>query len=169
MVNYTLELMKSWIEEALLSLAHIDAILLERKVKEECINHRVARFLELTYSCIFHDEFPAMLEIDIEYNKNLNQEAKVLKYQDGGFRPIRPDIIIHNRNNNDSNLLAVEAKLGYLNQNDREKLDGLIKEPYNYSFSLGISYLPTKGYFNFILQDNQNHSIKFSLKKPISN
>ncbi|SDF93404.1 hypothetical protein SAMN05421827_102167 [Pedobacter terrae] len=165
MHEYKTDNIRSWLEESLRSLAFADQILLERRVKEECINHRLARFLELCYPSVFHDEFPANLDIDLEYNKNVNEGAKMLEIENGVLISIRPDIIVHHRLNNSSNILAVEAKLDYLRPGDRIKLSGLVKEPYNYLYSVGISYLPEKKYFRVMLCSRDNEAFLFDVDK----
>lgn len=165
MHDYSTENVKNWIVGPLRTLGYVDKVLLNRRVKEECINHRLARFLELCYTEVFHDEFPAYLEIDLEYNKNVSQGPKMLELEDGSFISIRPDVIVHDRSTNSSNILAVEAKLGSLRIGDRLKLSGLVREPYNYLFSLGVSYLPEKNYFRVVLYSAIDEPTTFDVLK----
>ena len=58
-----------------------------------------------------------ILKIQID-DKNKNTKA------------IRPDIIIHERENNDNNLIAFEIKKNYADSYDLEKIRGLFKSPY---------------------------------------
>ncbi|MGJ1390232.1 hypothetical protein ACR78F_07650 [Sphingobacterium spiritivorum] len=165
MNEYNINNVRNWIGDSLRALMLVDHILLERRVKEECINHRLARFLELCYPSVFHDEFPANLEIDLEYNKNLDEGPKFLEVGHGMMISIRPDIIVHHRLDNNSNILAIEAKLDYLRFGDRQKLSGLVMEPYNYRFSAGISYLPAKEYSRVMLCSIANDPICFDVYK----
>lgn len=165
MHKYHIDEIKTWLKNSLQSLAYVDHILLKRRVKEECINHRLARSLELCYSSTFHDEFPTSLDIDLEYNKNVNEGPKMLEIENGSLISIRPDIVFHNRLNNSCNVLAIEAKLGYLRNGDKIKLKGLIQSPYSYFFSAGVSYLPEKKYFRVSLYSIENGMSMFDVPK----
>lgn len=89
----------------------------------------------------------------------------MLELEDGSLISIRPDIIVHDRSNNSSNILAIEAKFGSLRIGDRVKLAGLITEPYSYLFSLGVSYLPERNYFRVVLYCAGNNPMTFDVAK----
>lgn len=75
------------------------------------------------------------LDIDCEYNKNLDQTK-----QDMSGKGIRPDLIIHSRGNHGNNLLAVEFK-GHWNLNvdrDKKKLRELTSPVSHYRYKLGV-------------------------------
>lgn len=135
-------IIKQWIEISLGELFNSNDIqLIDRKLKEECINHRLAFYLERNKPNIYSAYY-----VDLEYNKN-NRDEKSIQFQ-GAKKFIRPDIIIHLRNDDiTDNLIAFECKKLHLNSNDKAKLKGLLGNGYNYKVCLGISYQPNRNYF----------------------
>lgn len=149
------------IEKSLKELIKKDIGLIHRKVREECINHRLACYLEQFLGEILNisSDVPHY-SIDLEYNKNSNDPKKILIDEHRNVKAIRPDIIIHERENNENNLIAFEIKKGYTNSHDLEKIKGLLRNPYNYQYGCLISYLPTKKYIKVRLLYNQGRDIK---------
>lgn len=144
------EIIKSWIEQSLRDLFRSnDNRLIERKLKEECINHRFAFYLERNRP----DQY-AEYYIDLEYDKNASEKKSISL--NGVPKYIRPDILIHRRTDNiHDNLIALECKKGYLTPNDKNKLKGLKGNGYNYQICLGISYQPLKEYFLIYKHENR--------------
>ncbi len=142
------------IKKSLRELVRRDAGLIHRKVKEECINHRLAcyleRFLNVGSSTLY--------SVDLEYNKNCNDPKKIIIDENKNVKAIRPDIIIHERENNNNNLIAFEIKKNYTNRHDLEKIKGLLRSPYKYKYGCLISYLPTKSYIKVKLLSNQDQN-----------
>lgn len=163
-MNY--EQIRQLIETSLLEIYYRDPELLERRVREECINHRLAFYFETLFSNIIHDDM--LYVVDLEYNKNLGVNDKAIEIN-GEIVSIRPDVTIHKRIDNGDNLLAVEAKLHSLTRHDRNKLEGLLLPPFNYDFTAGIIYHPDRSYFVyrvFRLIDGQINMNPFRLPKP---
>jgi hypothetical protein len=133
---------------SLLEIYYHDSLLLDRIVREECINHRLAFYFENLFSNIIHDDM--FYTVDVEYNKNLSKSEKEIELDDTTIIPIRPDIIIHKRQDNCNNLIAVEAKLRSLRNHDILKLEKLLRPPYNYKYAVGIKYNPNRPYFAFV-------------------
>ena len=135
-------IVKKWIEKSLFDLFHSnDTELIDRKLKEECINHRLAYYLEKN-----RPEQFSLYYIDLEYDKK-NLVNKYISYK-GEKKHIRPDIVIHRRTSSLSdNLIAFECKKNYLNINDKLKLISLLGNEYNYQACIGLSYQPNKPYF----------------------
>ena len=100
------------IEKSLNDLSIYERELINRDVHEDCINHRFAFYLEINLGLFFNIENHKKLSeiynlsVDAEYNKNYKEPKR---YGDKTSYAI-PDIIIHQRNSNDYNLLMVEAK-----------------------------------------------------------
>jgi len=89
---------------ALEAFLHADEYLLQVNVNERTIAHRLACLLQLEF-----DEY----SVDCEYNRD-GHDPKEIAYGSGdddehGSR-VYPDIIVHRRGNNDSNLLVIELK-----------------------------------------------------------
>ena len=102
--------LKEWIENALTDFFNsVDSSLIDRKLKEECINHRLACRIEGSKPEPYLDYY-----IDIEYNKNINEVKKTPRRLAG----VQPDIIVHRRERNDENILVAEIK-GWWNDNSR--------------------------------------------------
>ena len=106
---------------SLFELIKNDKYLLEWKLKEECINHKLASYINsiLPYYC--HED--QRYDVDIEYDKNY-ADLKEARMPDGTRRYIRPDIIVHNRGTNLENLIAIEVKKHYCGQRDSDKAAG---------------------------------------------
>ena len=153
------EIIKKWILNSLKDLFECDDInLIDRELKEECINHRLAVYLERNKP----EEYCGYY-IDLEYNKNCNSEKAIIYLNVPKY--IRPDILIHKRLEDiNDNLVAFECKKGYLNKNDKIKLRGLKKDGYNYRVCIGISYQPNKDYF-LLYSDVNNFKKPKHIKK----
>ena len=106
---------KTLIERALKELIGRDIDLIHRKVREECINHRLACYLEQ-----FLSEYKCGIEysVDLEYNKTIDENKNI--------KAIRPDIIIHERETNANNLIVFEIKKNYTDRHDLKKIKGLL-------------------------------------------
>lgn len=113
-------------------------IIYDYKVKEEAISHRLG--------CYLRDEFEQQIcflgcKVDCEYNKFGEDEKTAY-----GKR-IRPDIIIHKRGNQNTNILAIEIKKRRTPNNwDIKKLkyftskNKRLKYKYRYKLSLFIGF-----------------------------
>ncbi|MBU4141458.1 hypothetical protein KKE99_01135 [Patescibacteria group bacterium] len=148
---------KTLIERSLKKLVERDRRLIHRKVREECINHRLACYLEQ-----FLNEESNVLrsyEVDLEYDKNYNELKKIIIDEYNNAKAIRPDIIVHKRETNEDNLIAFEIKKGYTNKHDLKKIKGLLRSPYNYAYGCLISYLPTKRHIKIKLLSNQGQEM----------
>lgn len=99
-----------------------DKELLERDVSEWAITHRLALYLTRNLSL---DQRFSKYFVDCEYNKMLepNGHNYVAKHGDSS-KLIRPDIIVHDRGNNNKNLLVIELKkIKYFNTMKFCKID----------------------------------------------
>jgi len=146
---------KILIEKALKELIRRDIGLIHRKVKEECINHRLACYLERLLS-----EYGGGYSVDLEYDKNYNDPKKIIIDENKNIKAIRPDIIIHERETNDNNLIAFEIKKNYTDKHDLKKIKELLRNPYNYKYGCLISYLPTRKYIKVKLLSNQGKNVE---------
>ena len=146
---------KILIERALKELIRRDVSLIHRKVKEECINHRLACYLER-----FLSKYWGGYSVDLEYNKNYNDPKKIIIDENKNIKAIRPDIIIHERETNDNNLIAFEIKKNYTDKHDLKKIKELLRNPYNYKYGCLISYLPTRKYIKVKLLSNQGKNVE---------
>ncbi|MGI6317347.1 MAG: hypothetical protein ACOX1J_01180 [Dethiobacteria bacterium] len=153
---------KKIIEKSLKKLVKQDGDLIHRKVKEECINHKLACYIEQ----FLNEELDSHLnyEVDVEYNKNYYNPKKIID-ENNNLKSIRPDIIVHKRNTNKHNLIAFEIKKDYSGRRDLEKIMGLQRSPYNYDYGCLISYLPSKKYIKVKLLTKDNDKIEFKLQK----
>lgn len=125
------------IKLGLYMLVHNDRYLMEKDLHERTITHKLANY----YEKLFRD-----WDVDCEYNKNVDV-AKAIHNEHHGCHNIFPDIIIHRRGNNDSNLAVIELKKTTNDnedgrKNDISKLSELVKGPYNYKYAYSID-IPT--------------------------
>lgn len=119
----------------LIELLEKDSNIIDRKLHENCINHRLAMYMGLG---IEHN----VINVDCEYNKNMDGAKEVL-----GHKRL-PDIIIHQRKSNENNLILIEAKKQKLDVEDIEKINYYLLEPYKYKVTVGVLYKPKKSYMN---------------------
>lgn len=78
----------------------------------------------------------ASLDLDSEYNKNHGNAKTSRRFQNG----LRPDLIIHQRDSNEKNMLVAEFK-GWWNNNiadDSMKLEDLTNPTDNYHYLIGV-------------------------------
>lgn len=108
-------------------------------VGERSIVFRLAHYMQ-NIMC----DTPAFADyvLDCEYNRN-GVNRKVLPSFPNG---VYPDIIIHNRGNNDNNLLIMEVKTYWNSDNttDLHKISEFLDESGDYHFSFGVSLIIKK-------------------------
>lgn len=161
------------LELSLKSLYKFDKILLDRSIKEECINHRFAIYLENHFK-----NNNKIFSVDVEYNRNVTSREliyseifpndrkvfnkKIILSDIENYKEVIPDIIIHERGSNRNNYLCIEAKKVYnrtTEERDIEKLIGLLNEPFNYKFASLVEYLPNQDYFYVLLFTKESEDI----------
>lgn len=154
----------SLIIPALEKLIEKDIKLINLEPWEECINHRLAVYLEQILRTL--DVFS--YHVDMEYDKRLDGEKDICV--DGEKINIRPDILIHERGEMDNNLLVIEAKKGYPLKHDLDKIRGLMDADYHYDFGCTISYLPDADRIEYVLyykSDGQLFWKRGSIRKDV--
>ena len=140
MEDYSVEVLKTRLMEAIERLMEHDRDLLVLNVSERCVSHRLALYLQ--------ELFPE-LNVDCEYNRN-GPDTKQLKpppipfyWDDDESKSVFPDILVHRRNYPDRNVLVVEMKKtanGILANFDRAKLDAFTRPDYNYALGAFIVF-----------------------------
>lgn len=147
----TYEKVAYYIANAVCKVIKFDRLLFAYKIHETCINHRLALYLEkaLSTQWDFCDED---LFVDIEFNRILTndkhrkmqlniEQSTTFENQQVPSKSIRPDIVIHNRQNNRRNMLWIEVKIGsdpYICQADINKVCHACQQ---FGFQLGASLL----------------------------
>lgn len=129
--------LQGMIDSALRQLYVNDDYLIKIAVNERAV---VFRFGVYFYEILKSSSFSGF-NLDAEYNKNLNDPKRMENFPKG----IIPDILLHKRNENNHNILAIEFK-GYWNGKNREKDHLKIKEftnqtsndPYRYGLGAVI-------------------------------
>ena len=103
-----------------------DRLLFEYAVHEQTICGRLAMYLQELFPC-YH--------VDVEYNLDGNHTKRL------AGDAVRPDIIVHRRGNNASNILAMELKKGPVDPGDEcrdhVKLRGY-REELGYHFAVWV-------------------------------
>ena len=138
MDNY--DMLAHCVAQAVVKLFQNDAYLLEIKVHEIAINHRIAIYLERYFQLLDPETKRNILSVDLEYNRVVPSNPLAEKgmhtvltfeYCDPDDRiiylekDVRPDIIVHERGNGHHNILWIETKLGSdseVCQDDSEKV-----------------------------------------------
>lgn len=118
--------LKDKVINAVESFIKYDKELLDLKVYEPAISHRIAFYLE-------RDSFQAGFHIDCEYNKHL-----VSNKPGSGNNSIRPDIVVHTRNTDINNKIAIEIKKNKTDDYDDDKLKFLTAQDEIYAYKLGV-------------------------------
>jgi len=152
------------IKNALKKLIKNDLELINRKLREECINHKLAQYIEKEFK-----DYKIKTNVDLEYDKSF-EDPKYYVDDSGTRINIRPDIIVHERNSNKTNLIALECKKGYSSKNDRIKLYKLLSKPYKYRKTYSVSYLPSSNYILlkiFQLEGNNQGCFSYKIQKPL--
>ena len=100
----------------------------DKHVSERSIVFRFGVYLE-PYVLSYLPKY----NLDVEYNRNADDIKRV------GNKPVVPDLIIHRRGNNISNLLVLEFKTWWNSnrQNDEYKIKGF-KEEYGYKYGATV-------------------------------
>ena len=127
---------KHRVNAALYRLRRRDAFLIQANTNERTISHKLAEYLQA--------RFP-LLKVDCEYNRHGSEIKKLevpgvnINWDDTEARTVFPDIIVHQRNDDRSNLLVVEVKKSSNTQSrdfDKNKLAAFTLPPYKYRFGL---------------------------------
>lgn len=117
------------VSEAIENLMKNDRELLELGVTERALSHKLAEYITLSNKIV------PPLVVDCEYNRHLTDIKRLnlptRKALDNELRAttVFPDIIVHERNSDDSNLIVLELKkpdedIAY----DRRKLEAFVSE-----------------------------------------
>jgi len=128
-LKYDLLKIQKVVENCLETFMKKDIFLLEHDVDERTVSHRLAFYLQ--------SEIPE-IHVDCEYNREGFEIKKISGPKWIKPRNIYPDIIVHERGSNSSNILIVEVKK-YGNrdiENDEIKLKAFTSEQYHYNFGL---------------------------------
>ncbi len=97
----------------------------------------VFRFAHNLQNLLDKDDIFSDYQLDCEYNRNGVLVKSLPSFPNGVY----PDVILHKRGRNDSNLLVVELKT-YWNRNqikDKKKLREFTKKTGEYAFVLGMT------------------------------
>ena len=114
-----------------------DRGLLELNVNERSISHKLAEYLQQQFEG---------LQVDCEYNRH-GAEGKTLPAREQTWsdnldaETVYPDIIVHQRGDDDSNLLVIELKKKQSTASvswDKEKLRKFTDPKGEYNYSLGL-------------------------------
>ncbi|MCY4076732.1 MAG: hypothetical protein OXH04_15015 [Acidobacteria bacterium] len=119
------------------ALEHQDLHLLENDAHERTICARLADHLRSV--------FPGY-HVDVEYNRHCMDPKTIEVNPERDEQFVYPDVIVHHRGNDDSNLLVMELKKSTNPESrdpDRRKLNHLV-EQYGYKFAVLVD-LPIGG------------------------
>lgn len=114
---------------------------LYKKEEEIFLNDCSERNLVFHFARYFIEDDKVLdkeLSVDLEYNRNTNNPKRI-KEIEVSYR-IYPDFILHKRNSNTKNILAIEFKkwnnTNYTN--DRKKLSYLTNQEKEYRYQVGL-------------------------------
>ena len=147
---FTKDEIKGIVKCCLQKLRRQDKDLFDRNLNERTITHKLAEYLQ--------EHFPEF-NVDCEYNRYRNYIKRIRNGQDRSREianlsnielaeliwenkeadTIYPDIIVHIRRTQESNILIIEVKKSSnpdTGESDKEKIEELMDRPYNYKFGL---------------------------------
>jgi len=136
----------------------------EYHVSERGIVFRLGIYFE---KYLYNYKFFHGYNLDAEYNRNM-YDVKTLSVL-GIVKAVCPDLIIHQRGNNNFNLIVIEVKTWWNNcekdiSYDIEKLEKFISlnEIYKYEYGLSLIFKQTQVEYNWISQ-NKEKCCKYSI------
>ncbi len=143
----------SMIDEALNNLYHWDSYLIENKVHERSIVFRFCHYLQYILQRNGYDNY----NLDMEYNKNHSNPKRTVNFLNGVY----PDVVLHQRGSNDSNLLLIEFKPWWYpnNHRDIDKIMDFTRQSDQYKYALGISLVLGKRRDNVHITIIQNGEV----------
>lgn len=142
-------------------------LLQDRTLHEDCINHRLAYYIEKYLE--FYDE---KYNVDMEFNKNGEVKKELpgnIKSKSGG---IRPDIIVHTRmkelEHKYKHYIVIEAKRSEDSKEDKDVVTRFIKsEEFGYKVGVTINYNKFNPIKATLYYKNDKNNIEHSyLKYP---
>ncbi len=166
MSPFTLQDIEEIITSALHELYFRDDELLDRVLKEEAINHRLAVYIE-HYFNQNQKSIDYVFSVDIEFNKmNGDNKKAILIY--GSLKNVRPDIIVHQRSSiMGSNILVIECKKSKFSPYDLQKLEGLMNQGLNYEYGALVNYGIGKKYFHLKIYQGLEEVVNKKIQKEI--
>ncbi|WP_347058910.1 hypothetical protein [Intestinibacter bartlettii] len=135
-------------------------LLQDRTLHEECINHRLAYYIEKYLE--FYDE---KYNVDMEFNRNGKEEKVLPGNSKNKSGRIRPDIIVHTRmkelENKYKNYIVIEAKRDKDSEKDKDIVTRFIEvEEYEYKVGVTINYNKFNPIKATLYYKNSNDEIK---------
>lgn len=139
------------IKVAFQKLYRIDKELIDRGLYEVCITYKLAHYFEIELEKSWFFNKYQEISIDFEYDKYWENKKHLegLKIDSAW---VRPDIILHRRNNirmcemPKDNILVIEVKKDKNSNHDEDKIKVFMKHPdFNYTFGLLIGKLKKSG------------------------
>lgn len=166
--------------EAIQMLFQNDSFLLENKVHEIAINHRIAIYLEqlLSNSILLTEN---QLSVDIEYNRELYEDIRSMEFECQNIwenevtyweeKNVRPDIVVHHRESNEHNILWIEVKLGEdieICEFDKVKAyHACWQLNFQYAVAILIDYVNKRIVFQWAWGEEQVMKYEFELDKRL--
>ena len=126
------------IESAIDKLYEKDIYLIQTRVHERAI---VSRFNIYFQQALNLTEFKSY-NLDFEYNKDHSNPKRTVNFRNGTY----PDIILHQRGNNEANILVIEFKTwwGKNTDDDIKKLKDFTNQKGKYKYAMGYSIVLNK-------------------------
>lgn len=142
--------LNSCIESALDLLYQNDRYLIQHPVRgrNKDLSHVSERACVFRFGVYFDFLFRQMISchyhIDVEYNRNLENVKALPQSETSGAGKARiPDLIVHQRGNNDHNLLVIEFKTWWNQdqQQDEKKIERFMDPEGDYRYKFGATVL----------------------------
>lgn len=133
------DILNKYIFPYIYKLIDNDLLLIKRKVHEDAISFRLAHYM--INGIEVNDP---LLKVDFQYNRNMSNPKNVNNHNR------TPDILLHQRESNDYNIIMIEAKKENLLLKDIENINYFLANPYYYKLCIGIEYKPSVDYIKLV-------------------
>lgn len=128
-INQLTEIIQSSLDD----LYQNDIEIITRGGMEQAVSFRFGLYL---FGKCHKIEWLRHYDFDMEYNKNGLHAKRTARRKNG----VRPDLIVHNRGSNETNILIVEIKGWWNNErreNDNIKIEDFVHQDGEYKYGLG--------------------------------
>jgi hypothetical protein len=140
MKDYELNELTDNVKYAIHCFINNDTLLLSQDTHEQAVSHRIAVYIEQKFD---NEE----LSVDCEYNRNtgdIKRLPQIFSNEDSCLmckdKAVRPDIIVHKRNCNSTNLIVIEIKKNNDSDIDINKLKQFTSGEYGYKLGVFINF-----------------------------
>ena len=150
------EKLEYMLEKSCLKIYKTDRYLINNRVSERAIVFRFGLYLQRLLS---RDKELKFYNLDNEYNRNGQDPKRTSEFENGTY----PDLIIHQRGNNNNNICIIECKTEWNSdtKKDIKKIKDFINPKGQYKYKYGVSIIFERNMIKIkMLENGKNELIK---------